>query len=420
MRPSCSAPRSGFERRSRRPACIPAFLLASLALAGCGGGAGERARGDFTIESLSSGTERITYRRLPDHELGLDTLAVWDLYAGQDYLFHKIWDAAGIPGGFVLLDGGNRQLVLVDRQGRFRAAAGRQGGGPGEFQYPADVETSGEEIWVADLLNSRYSVFTTGGAYLREVGWKEIALWGGSFAPLDDGRLLYQGEEAADLTDEEEVPTHYYLIRREPATGRADTLASMEAEPNRQIELRSSGGQAMRFVGPPQFAARMHWSAGPPGSGTVWVVTCGDYRVRQLDLEGQTIREIVMPVPDLRVTAQTRQRYFEANPPTFGFGSGETYEVTRQSLGEYPFAEVRAAVRGVRVDPVGRLWVQVSTEDLNADRLDVFTPGGRYLGSLRGVPLPMAFAPDGSALLRDSTDDSMDQFSVVALTGIDG
>ncbi|MFO7767419.1 MAG: hypothetical protein R6W82_00425 [bacterium] len=82
---------------------------------------------------------------------------------------------------------------------------------------------------------------------------------------------------------------------------------------------------------------------------------------------------------------------------------------------DHPFAERKAAVSDLEVDPMGRVWVLARRTHPGPDRLDVYSPRGRYLGSLEDVPIPMAFALDGSALLRRSSDDSMDQFTVVSL-----
>jgi len=142
-----------------------------------------------------------------------------------------------------------------------------------------------------------------------------------------------------------------------------------------------------------------------------------DYRITMHDVkEGSLLREIVAPEPDLTVTQRDRDWFFDEEGFRFGFGTGETFSATRESLERYPFADRRSAILGISVDPLGRLWVQASTEDPGRSRLDLFDLEGNYLGHLEDIPIPEAFTPEGHALLRIRSRDSMDVFCVVSLT----
>jgi len=56
------------------------------------------------------------------------------------------------------------------KNGRFKAAVGRKGRGPGEFSFPSGVSVLGGRLFVADKLNHRIQVLDPSGRYLRSFG----------------------------------------------------------------------------------------------------------------------------------------------------------------------------------------------------------------------------------------------------------
>jgi hypothetical protein len=388
---------------------VTSFLIL---LAGSGCTAGGMAE-DATVETLASGAIRITHNTLPDHRRSLDTLAVWDLWdEGGDYIFSRIADAAGTDDGFFLLDTGNFEVVRVDLAGRMQEYFGRKGQGPGEFSFPFHLFATPDEIWVADPGNYRLSVFGTTGSYRKDIRWGEYRWFDGGFNVLPDGRVL----SAVQITGDFENPdtqVAYHSIILDLAEERADTLATMVGLQSERIEVRSAGGQGITFFGPPQFAPRLHWALSP--SSRVIIVSGSDYQIDERDFSGSVTREIVAPAPDLTVTQSDRDWFFEEEGMQFGFGSGEVFTATRESLQEYPFADRRQAVSGLQVDPAGRIWVEAATEDPGRHRLDLFDSEGHYLGHLGDTPMPMAFTTDGHALLRLRHEDGIDLFYVVSI-----
>jgi len=144
-------------------------FLFLLLITACGPGLGAV---DMSRETLDSGIVRTTWHRLPQTQLILDTLAVWDIWDERaEYVFGDITAMTGSARGFYLLDAGNRQVVLVDRSGEVQLTFGREGSGPGEFQYPLSISLRAEDIWVGDLVAGRYSVFDFEGDFLRTVIW---------------------------------------------------------------------------------------------------------------------------------------------------------------------------------------------------------------------------------------------------------
>jgi len=166
----------------------------------------------------------------------------------------------------------------------------------------------------------------------------------------------------------------------------------MPSLPDQQITVSSVTGHKMIFMGPPQFAPRLHWASA--GGDRFLTVTSLDYRFEQRDLQGRVHREIVAPAPDLTVTQKVKKWFFE----------------------EYPFAVRRQAIEAISVDPTGKTWVQANTEDPGITRMDLFSSDGTYLGDLGNIPMPISFTSEGLALLQISDEESMDIFYVVDIS----
>jgi hypothetical protein len=61
-------------------------------------------------------------------------------------------------------------IKIFTKKGRFEAAVGRKGSGPGEFSFPSGVAVLGGRVFVADKFNYRVQVLEASGRYLRSFG----------------------------------------------------------------------------------------------------------------------------------------------------------------------------------------------------------------------------------------------------------
>ena len=67
---------------------------------------------------------------------------------------------------YFVLDKGEYQVKVTNDRGELLTHFGRQGEGPGEFQYPSAIGAVAGEIWVHDQIQSHVQRFTTEGKYL--------------------------------------------------------------------------------------------------------------------------------------------------------------------------------------------------------------------------------------------------------------
>jgi hypothetical protein len=402
----------GTRQRKKIPTIqsIPPFhywIILVVISSGCSGGANETSP---VIETLADGTVDVIHSFLPDRTVGLDTIAVWDLERDDaDYLFNSIQDVAGCPGGFFLLDGGNREVVRLTIDGSVIFRFGRRGQGPGEFQLPAALRVSKDHIWVADARNRRYSVFRLDGTYERDVRWTGIGHSDREFLPLGEDLLLFGARTFLSLSQAERIEPNFYLCLEELPTGVADTLVVMLGLRWHRITLTADTGEQELQVEPPQFAPEFRWDS--TEEGRVFTVTGDSYQIEERDLTGSIRRRIKTPTLDLTVSRRDKEWFFDGF--RFTSADGRVLRATRTSLEDYPFAERRQAITGLAVDPLGRLWVRASTENPGRPRIDLFSLDGEFLGRLATTVLPLAFTDGGAALLRTTAGDGVERYLVV-------
>ena len=84
-------------------------------------------------------------------------------------MFAGIGAILGVDTGYVVADGLNHQLVLLDKQLNPLRTMGRQGEGPGEYQFPSRLARDGDHVAVLDVGLGRVSYLTEGGDFTRSL-----------------------------------------------------------------------------------------------------------------------------------------------------------------------------------------------------------------------------------------------------------
>jgi len=386
------------------PLLLTPLFIGSLLVTACGP---ERGPADMSRETLASGIVRTTWHRLPQTQLTLDTLAVWDIWSETgEYVFGDIEAMTGGDRGFYLLDAGNRQVVLVDRQGEVQLAFGREGSGPGEFQYPLSISLRTDEIWVGDLAAGRYSVFDIEGNFLRSVIWPSR---GGRTA----SRSIVITPDDRELRRSPSMIEGWMALIRSTLDGsEVDTIATMRTAPasGATINLPTLGATTM--YDPPAYSPELRWAHTP--DGRILTVTSGNYLIEERDPDGTLRGELMSPTPDLTVTPADREAYLVRLARMFDVPVDDFRKDNPRFVTQYAFAEQRAAIENITVDPQGRIWVLANIPENTGQRLDLFDADFTFLGSLSDLPLPSAFLPGGEALFRIAAPETGEDLFFVA------
>lgn len=304
-------------------------------------------------------------------------------------------DAAG---RLWILDSQAQELRVFDADGTHIRTVGRRGGGPGEFAQAVHVQTGPDgNIWVVDPQNNRVSVFDTAGNYLEgkhTAGGFIIIPWPGRF---DDAGRYYTPvpQMGGDF--------RITLVRHDASLQPLDTLEiPKDPKPRESFELRSANG---RMVAGVPYQGGLRWKLSP--TGTIWAMLTDDYRMFEIDEDGDTLRTITREFTPLPVTVEDRE------------AAQEDMEWFIEQGGQVDWSKLpttKPATESLFFDDEGRIFVRpITPRSEEGRRLDVFDPIGRFLGSLT---LPFSLASNPSPIIRNGvlygvTRDELDVSYVV-------
>jgi hypothetical protein len=366
------------------------FAFAGMVfLAGCGAAPPD---GPIT-EVIDSAGVRIVLN--PAEDFLLDwrfepTLVLGGAEDGPEAFYQVGFGSIGTDqdGNLYVLDRGQHHILVFDGDGQHLRTMGRQGGGPGELQWPStlivwpDGSSAVSDIGKRGLIRFDPNGEPSGEQLLE--GWN-----GGRVAPLAETFVVEVQERDGEAL----------YGRLVALNGEAREIVSDERPPMRPVDFG-----CVRMSGMPRvFAPSLVWGAGPD---VLAVARSAEYAVDLYDAD----RRLVSVRRALEPRRVTHALAIEEIGDEFRvlFGGGGVCNVSADRVvEERGYADVMPAVGQVAFAPDGSLWVQ-RREVRGAERaIDIFGRQGEYVGTLPpGTPFPVAFMPDGRviAVERDEFD----------------
>ncbi len=295
------------------PARSPWFALslvaaASLASAACRDGTPTTDRATWTVDP-------VPLLDISDDDAG-----------GEVMLGQAVHVARDSDGGVIVTDRGLNALRIFGSDGRFLNAVGRQGSGPGEFEYIRVAQRCGDSLFVDDIALRRVTVHALDGTIGRALNTSEFA--GGTEAYRSacnaTGQFVHHAWNRFDPTrlGRHRVPVAVWLSSADGA--RRTELGNVGGP---EFVGRANGAGRALLGRTPQLAlGRRHAYVGDADSGVVHVYSLAgvadgvrrlpdnvDLRVSNADIErakrldslGQTAAE----------QAQTREEWALDTPP---------------------------------------------------------------------------------------------------------
>ena len=320
-----------------------------------------------------------------------------------------------------VLDRQATRVMVYDRTGRFIRQIGKQGEGPGELMVPLSLTVGGDgTVIVSDLGRRGYSLFRPDGTFIRNVMVDDyMPAFSGGIGWHPRGGVVATYREPPRPGSGVQTQNAMPLLFQSLAGGAPTRLYSIPQ--TFRIEQQSSGpGQVnVRTRPPPIFSPAVLFGVIPNGQ-TALSFTSG-YTVRIVDASGTTVRYLQRPVRT-RLTTQADREKGRQNAREgmmsgrntirvqIGAGGGAP-EPSRQDIerrvAELQFADTIPALRGLRVAPSGKLWIERTGPVVGEPGpIDLVTPEGRYLGTITGSALPDAISRNGLAayIERDEND----------------
>lgn len=321
---------------------------------------------------------------------------------GEDWeIFESIRAAAfDERDNLYILDAGNPRILKFSPTGEFIAQIGRVGRGPGELTLPMGLLVVADDIVVPDAATG-YVRYTQGGEYVSTVHpaapaySRDMALSDGAvILPAGLGRATGAGGGVPIVR----------LPLREGAAGEEIFEAKV---PTIKTAARGTGeSRTFLMRRPPVFSPEIHLTGGRPGEVVMAFGT--DWSVRLIDGSGRLLSELTRPIRGRATTEADRQavidRRAKASSGNLSFGGAS---LSFDAAKERPeFADVVPVIRDLLGDGRGVLWVARETTPAGEANplIDVVTTDGRYIGTLRDQPFPIAFGADGRAAYVERDD----------------
>lgn len=260
--------------------------------------------------------------------------------------FGRVWDAAILPGGGVVVaDAGANELRFFDEEGAIVSVGGGEGEGPGEFTGLFGVEVlEGDSVVAWDFSRGVLSVWTIGGRLLLERPAR--------YATTHEGELLPDGSIVVPrYTDVAPPRSGRYrppavLVRHRYDEDQTDELGAF---PYDEMLAGSRSGAPMPFRSRSVVAA---------GGDPLRIVVAQDTnvpRVRVYDDEGSLLRR--MEVLDTRrpVTREIWENELETLREEYGpYARSEPLE---RKIRDWGRPDQTPAMEDLVVDTSGRIWV---------------------------------------------------------------
>jgi hypothetical protein len=390
---------------------VPAMALVLLAGACDSSGSGSAGSWAGTVDTLSSGQVVVRNPSKPIWAPGDEWGVVEELRIGRmdgegPDLFGRVasLEVDGL-GRIWVIDSQSQEIRVFDVDGGHVRTVGRRGGGPGELAQAVRIDAGPDgHMWVMDPQNNRISIFDTAGTYLDArpaLGGFVIMPWPGGFDR--------NGHYYAPVPRFDEGFGAMDLVRHDPDLVPLDTLRLPRDPVERDFfEHRMAGGGVM-LAGVP-FGGGL--ASALSRDGTIWGLVTDQYRLFELNREGDTLRTITRQFTPEPVSRQDREEAMEELSWFVDQGG-------RVDPSKIP--GTKPPTGGFFLDDEGRLWVQRVTTAGERNRVhDLFDTDGRFLGTIR-LPFPVSGSPAPvfrSGMLYAVTQDELEvQYVVRARIG---
>ena len=288
----------------------------------------------------------------------------------------------------LVADGQARELRIFDLGETHLTTMGGRGEGPGEFQaFGALAVTPGDSIRVWDPRNRRITVLGPQGELSSETLLDgALARRISSPAFLPDGSILaYVGAEAEGFREfsrptlvRDSITLHVIGPTGDPL-GTLGTFPGSEAMVRTQVSPRGEGAILTSSHASPPFPRTTLWA---PGEERVYVGDNASFRIHVLDLEGNTLLQILCPGLERPLLTRDVTLMKALAMETVG-GSAEGRRQVAGFFDDLPHPKLWPAFSRLLVDKEGFLWVREYGPDPEQGTVwFVFRPNGELAGKV--------------------------------------
>lgn len=254
----------------------------------------------------------------------------------ENVLFYMPSDIAiDKEGNVYVLDSGNHRIQKFDADGNFLASFGRQGQGPGEFQYPQSIDLDEQGfMYVSDSGNQKIQILKPDGTLSKEIKMTEDAP---GLTRVRSGQMI-MGQSASvysfgmgSMDQDQELPELIKIL-------------------NKEAEIQKEFGEQKNYSDflVNRLGNRYHFAVDKNG----YIFIAFDYQNRI---------EKYSPEGELLWRSDRKLNYDVTTPKSKGERSGSGGRV------QFRMPDMNRVSSGIAVDGKGRVWVVTLQRQLRED-----------------------------------------------------
>ncbi len=315
-------------------------------------------------------------------------------------------------GFFYVADYGNDRIAVFDPRGGYERAIGREGEGPGEFQWVQIPEVRNGILTVIDPVQNRVSRFQTDGQLIEVIDLPPedvISPVRGYWVLPGGGHLLFRLDETILPVTSGDVAAVVSMFGVGGDTLWTHRTPKVLVRENMEVQMM---GVALPVPTPILFGSAPRADYHPDFG---LMVSSGEgSEFYYLDIEGEVSRKVVLGLTPEAPTQEEKQTLLDAvqrkMEETDNPSRNALYEALLTRLEDLP--EEKAFWKDVYIDDSGFVWLQIPDpmEFLSEDRTPRFrivSPEGEYLGNTT-APTGSSWSPSHGHLLVQYNDPETD------------
>jgi hypothetical protein len=295
---------------------------------------------------------------------------------GKDFFVAPSDLAFDDQGTIYVCDSRANNIKVFDATGKYLKTVGKTGQGPGDLNYPVEIEFSAGKLYIRELMNSRISIFDQEGNFIKSVPILEVGISWWNIAALPDGRFVVEREitNIRNPRQPQECLIELYSSEFEFVK----SIYSRNIWRNKYItEPRTTNV-------PVPFAPLVYWRQ--TSAGRIVIGYSEKYEVEIHDPDRGKIRSFIHDYRPAEVTSTDKEQYFKGMTTMYSSSSG--VRSTQRGAADYivkltEFPKFKPAFNAIQIDPEDNIWIRPwSVNQIGVQSFDVFMPDGTFIGKV--------------------------------------
>lgn len=277
-------------------------------------------------------------------------------------------------GNIYILDGKEKKVKVFNPEGTFVREFGKQGQGPGEFNFPILIQFSNKgELVVEDPVSARIAFFTTEGKFLKNLSTAKAL-----------GLALVVFDSQGNIIGQQVVPAGDKLtrdcIKYDSELKPLFTFASID-----NTSLLQGKINPFRIV--------VFYQLGK--NDTIFYSNPEEYEIKVINSEGKLIKRILKKHDPIKVTENDKKEFFDSLP-----------SAAAPVKDRIEFPKYYPAYQNFLLDEQGRMFVRTFEKGKEKGEyyIDVFDAEGMYITKILLKADPRVWKGDKLYAMEENED----------------